>query len=339
MPKVADLIFFIGRFQIPHISHIRIIERALEQADQVLLLVGSSNVARSPKNPFTFLERKIMLESCFPGVPLIVLPIRDFPYQEDRWLAEVQGAVSRVAKTQGAQEIRITGHFKDDSSYYLDRFPQWPLIPQPNFAGRSATELRDLYLSPAPGSDMVLRSGVPGPVFDFLEQFKRLPAYDLLCAEYAALQRYHKQWEAAPYPVTFVTVDNVVVHTGHILVVERKASPGKGLLALPGGFLNHRETLFDSAVRELFEETRLKIPEKVVRGSLRGSRVFDHPDRSLRGRTITHAYHFEFPEGPLPKVRGGDDAAAAHWMPLSDFYALDGQMFEDHWHIANSFVG
>lgn len=339
MPKsavIADLAVFIGRFQFPHNSHVQIIRRALEQARHVLVLVGSSNVTRSPKNPFTYQERKVMLESCFPGAALTIRPLRDFPYQEDRWLAEVQATVAAVASELKAQTVRITGHFKDDSSYYLERFPQWgPVLAQPNFEGRSATELRDLFLSPEAGSDLVLRSAVPEPVLDFLHQFQRLPQYQALQRESAFLKQYRQQWANSPYPPTFVTVDSVVVHTGHLLVVERRAEPGRGLLALPGGFLGQGERLLDSAIRELREETRLKIPEKVLRGSLRGSQVFDHPDRSQRGRTITHAFYFEFPEGPLPKVKGGDDAAQAFWLPLADFYALDGQMYEDHWHIVN----
>ena len=43
----------------------------------------------------------------------------------------------------------------------------------------------------------------------------------------------------------------------------------------------------------------------MLRGSLRERAVFDHPERSLRGRTITHAFQFVFPTGELPAVRGG----------------------------------
>jgi bifunctional NMN adenylyltransferase/nudix hydrolase len=95
----------------------------------------------------------------------------------------------------------------------------------------------------------------------------------------------------------------------------------------------------------LKEETRLRLPIPVIKGSFSKSpkgyhRVFDAPGRSLRGRTITHAFHFEnFPMSELPPVKGGDDAAKAFWLPLSDFYALDGVMFEDHWHIASWFLG
>ncbi|MBN6741873.1 NUDIX domain-containing protein, partial [Acidithiobacillus sp. MC6.1] len=160
-----------------------------------------------------------------------------------------------------------------------------------------------------------------------------------LVDEYAFLKNYHQQFASYPYPPVFVTVDAVVIHSGHILLVERKAEPGKGLLALPGGFLDQRERIEDGMLRELKEETNIKVPVPVLRGSIRASRVFDTPERSQRGRTITHAFHIEFPSGELPRIKGGDDAVKAIWLPLSAFYALDGAMYEDHWHIAAGFIG
>ena len=130
----------------------------------------------------------------------------------------------------------------------------------------------------------------------------------------------------------------VVVQSGHILLVERKARPGKGLFALPGGFVDQGETLINACIRELREETRLKVPEPVLHGSLKGQRVFDDPYRSARGRTITHAFMFDLkPDTSLPKVKGGDDAKSAFWLPLS---ALQPErLFEDHFHIIRAMTG
>ena len=115
--------------------------------------------------------------------------------------------------------------------------------------------------------------------------------------------------------------------------------PGRGLWALPGGFLNPKETLFDACIRELREETRLKVPEPVLRGSCHSQHTFDDPYRSARGRTITQAFYFQLKNDPkgLPKVKGGDDAAKAFWLPLAELDAK--MMFEDHYAIITKMVG
>ena len=82
----------------------------------------------------------------------------------------------------------------------------------------------------------------------------------------------------------------------------------------------------------------LAIADDVLRGASVGSRVFDRPDRSLRGRTITHAFHFDVPRGELPEVRWGDDAADARWFPIADVLAMSNQLFEDHLHIVEYFT-
>jgi bifunctional NMN adenylyltransferase/nudix hydrolase len=131
-------------------------------------------------------------------------------------------------------------------------------------------------------------------------------------------------------------VDACVVQAGHVLLIERRAEPGKGLWALPGGFLEQSETIETAVLRELREETKLKVPEPVLRGSIVTSRVFDDPARSLRGRTITHAYLIHLaPHGEgLPEVKASSDARKARWWPLAQ--VKPSMMFEDHMSIIKS---
>lgn len=340
--QADDLLVFIGRFQPFHRSHAAILSAALNKAANVLVLVGSANAARSTRNPFTASEREVMIRASFPqaSAALHIRAIPDYPYLEDLWLRTIQEAVKSVAEPIGARRIGLIGHFKDETSYYLRMFPQWTLAEMPNHEGRSSTELRELlFESQGNGTRLVLASALTPAAAEFIEAFQRLPQFAQLVEEHAFIQRYRQQFAASPYPPTFVTVDAVVIHSGHILLVERKAMPGRGLYALPGGFLHAGERLIDGVIRELKEETRLKLPVPVLKGSIKESRVFDDPQRSQRGRTITHAFHFDFPSGELPPVKGGDDAAKARWLPLADFYALDGIMFEDHWHIVTAFIG
>ena len=123
----------------------------------------------------------------------------------------------------------------------------------------------------------------------------------------------------------------------HVLLIRRAHAPGKGLWALPGGFLEPRDTLWQSCLRELAEETACALPEATWRAALQQVTVFDHPDRSQRGRTITHAHYFDLQHPPLPEVRAGDDAAHAEWVAIDQLASMEDAFFEDHFHIVNHF--
>ena len=124
-----------------------------------------------------------------------------------------------------------------------------------------------------------------------------------------------------------------------MLLIERGRAPGKGLMALPGGFIEQRETAYQSALRELHEETGLALPPDTMQRSLCAAQVFDHPDRSQRGRTITHVHYFDLAERELPPVRAGDDAAKAMWVAIDRLTALEDRFLDDHFHILDRFLG
>lgn len=334
-----DLAVFIGRFEPFHLGHFAILQRALALAERVVVLVGSAEAPRSAKNPWSFAERAVMIQAALgaDAARVTALPLRDHLYNENAWLAEAQAQVASVASD--AKNIGLFGLSKDASSYYLKAFPQWALVDAASVPLLSATELRRHLFSEEPGALRLLEANVPPPVFEIIRAFRKTAAYAQTLDEYRHVETYRAAWSNAPYPPIFVTVDAIVAHSGHVLLVKRKAQPGRGLWALPGGFVGESETLRDAAIRELREETRLKIPAPVLRGSLRSERVFDHPDRSLRGRTITHAFYFDFPSGDLPPVRGADDATRARWIPVSEIQGMRGSLFEDHFFILEHFLG
>lgn len=334
-----DLAVFIGRFEPLHLGHLAILKRALALSERVVVLVGSAEAPRTAKNPWTYAERVVMIKAALgaEAARVTTLPLRDHLYNDNAWLAEAQAQVAGVACD--AKRIALFGLSKDSSSYYLKAFPQWELVDAASVPLLSATELRRQLFSEEPGALRLIEANVPPPVFQIIDAFRNTDAYRQTLDEFRHVDSYRAAWAAAPYPPIFVTVDAVVAHSGHVLLVRRKAQPGRGLWALPGGFVDQNETLRDAALRELREETRLKIPAPVLRGSLRGEAVFDHPDRSLRGRTITHAFYFEFPSGGLPPVRGADDAARARWIPISEAQGMRASLFEDHFFILEHFLG
>ena len=106
-----------------------------------------------------------------------------------------------------------------------------------------------------------------------------------------------------------------------------------------GGYVNAEtdRNVETAALRELREETMIKVPLPVLRGSIVRSKVFDAIDRSPRGRIITHAYHIVLPDGELPRVKGSDDAEKARWVPIAEVKSEE--CFEDHYEIIQHFLG
>ncbi|SFK46607.1 NUDIX hydrolase [Methylocapsa palsarum] len=59
-------------------------------------------------------------------------------------------------------------------------------------------------------------------------------------------------------PRPFLAVSIAVFREGRVLLAARTRPPFKGLFSLPGGLVETGESLADAAVRELFEEVRVK---------------------------------------------------------------------------------
>ena len=113
------------------------------------------------------------------------------------------------------------------------------------------------------------------------------------------------------YPRPAVTADCVVMTkeaNPHVLLIERGFEPFKGRWAFPGGFMNMDETAEQCAIRELEEETGLKV------SSIHQIGAYSKVDRDPRGRTITVAYLATI-DAPA-EVHGQDDAAKAEWFPI-----------------------
>ncbi len=344
MSAQYDYVVFIGRFQPPHKAHIRTIEHALSVGTNVIILAGCAEQARTIKNPWTWREReKMILDAIDPAFHsrIMVRPLRDYPYNDNKWAKAVQSQVDNLIQCSPSK-IALIGYSKDASSYYLQMFPQWELIEMDNIDDLNATDIRQAYFEDCGMEttrfDLDIAPKLPEAIHNYLKAFQLKAQYEELVEEYQFIKKYKNAWKAAPYAPTFVTVDCVIVQSGHVLLVRRRAAPGKGLFAAPGGFVNQNERLVDAAIRELKEETKIKVPDPVLRGSIVATEVFDKPDRSSRGRTITHAYLMLLPPGPLPKVKGSDDAEKASWVPLSVFECMEDQMFEDHYALIQTLI-
>lgn len=336
----ADIGVLIGRFQPFHRGHAALLQRALAIAPKVVVVLGSAFHARSAKNPFTWQERAAMIGCTLPQAErerITYLPLRDY-YEDTRWANAVRKGVADIAG--GRPTVALVGHFKDASSYYLNHFPQWQLVAADNEGEIDASSIRRILFE-AEDIDVslsVIDALVPTAVRQYLKAWTMLPHYAGLVQEHAQVAAYHAAWQAAPYAPIFSTVDAVVKAADHVLLIKRGGFPGKGLWAVPGGFVEQRERLLQSAIRELEEETRLGVLSSTLENALVDVKVFDHPDRSQRGRTITHAHFFDLKADHLPAVEGADDAQEARWMPIVALASMEDEFFEDHFHILDHFL-
>jgi len=337
MSKVA---IYIGRFQPFHLGHVSVIRSALGTYDHLIVLVGSSGRSRDIKNPFTFSEREGMILRYLNDISVrnrvVVGRLRDYPYNDNQWIRHVQETVNILStKFWGDHEFYLVGTDRDESTWYLKVFPQWKSDLSNPVIDVSGTDVRKILFE----NSTEYEYKVPQVTKNFIDDFRSSKTYNLLCEEYKFIQGYRKSWEVAPYPPTFVTVDACVIQSGHVLAVSRRAMPGKGLWALPGGFVSQNESLKSAMIRELREETKLKVPTPVLEGSIVTSKVFDHPDRSLRGRTITHTFLIRLDDkAPLPKVKGSDDAERAFWLPIQTALHHSSYWFEDHYDMIETMV-
>jgi len=101
-----------------------------------------------------------------------------------------------------------------------------------------------------------------------------------------------------------------------VLLIRRKRWPFAGFWAIPGGFVELKESLEAAARRELFEETGL------ADATLEQLHTFGDPGRDPRTRVISVVYLALLDGDALPSVRGDDDAAEACWWPVDDLPPL-----------------
>jgi bifunctional NMN adenylyltransferase/nudix hydrolase len=331
-----DVAVVIGRFQPFHTGHAALLLKALEIAPRIVVILGSSFQARNPKNPFTWEERAAMIRATLDPAALdrvTFVPMRDY-YDDRRWGKAVLEAVQ--AQGSSNDKVALVGFVKDPSSRYLTRFPLWKLVNIAQQGDIDATSLRQIYFEgedPA-ATEALLSTLVPAPVAHYLKGWSRVAHFPQMKAEHLAIEESKKTWGTGP----FVTVDAVVRAAGKVLLVKRANAPGRGLWAVPGGFLESRESVLQGAMRELSEETGLSLTEASLESALKGVAVFDHPDRSLRGRTITHAHFFDLKDIALPPIAAADDAAEARWEAIEALKDMEARFFEDHFHILDHFL-
>ena len=107
----------------------------------------------------------------------------------------------------------------------------------------------------------------------------------------------------------YVGVGAVIVQDGQVLIVKRKYDPLAGQWSLPGGGVELGETLEDSIVREMLEETGLRIEVGPV------IEVFDRITRDDKGNVQYHFVLVDYLCWPVGgELQAGSDVADARFI-------------------------
>lgn len=109
----------------------------------------------------------------------------------------------------------------------------------------------------------------------------------------------------------FLTVDAVILRKKEdyeLLLIKRKNDPFKDCWALPGGFVDENEDLKAAAIRELEEETQIKLSDLEQIGA------FGKPFRDPRGHMVSVAYFGIVPPDTVAKA--ADDAKEVAWFSI-----------------------
>ena len=138
-------------------------------------------------------------------------------------------------------------------------------------------------------------------------------------------KEFLKNYDVTQYERPSVTADIVVFTMDedgelNVLLIKRGGYPYKGCWAIPGGFLNTgKESIDETAARELFEETGIK--DNV---DLRQLMTVGSPNRDPRTHVVSVVYTALVPKGLLTNIKAGDDAKEAKLFKIRKGYDENG---------------
>lgn len=355
---------YTGRFQPFHRGHNAVLLNALKMnCDTVVVVIGSINRPRSPENPFTFDERVEIINASLPewAKPKVhVVGVNDHKLSDEdwkeEWMSVVKNAVvhvlnhgSKIFTPLGYRdaEVVLLGSPKDEkTAKYLESLCDSDFM-RPQFSseypGVSGTYVRRMMFSDYAFDSCKLDHSCienDAAIFKINEIIQRNHDQFVDLAEWDhAVRVSNEKWKNSPYPPIFVTADSMIRLSGDgVVLVRRKGPVGKGLWALPGGYVNANELIIDAAIRETDEETNIKIFDMVrnvdvdLRDQLEATHVIDAVARSHpRGRIITHVHEFDVPGYCKITVSPGDDADDVRIFEFDEIRS--DMMFEDHYDI------
>lgn len=138
--------------------------------------------------------------------------------------------------------------------------------------------------------------------------------YEQKATEEEFLEWYKKE-NHKEYSKPSLTIDNIIFSMNNednlsILLIKRKSHPFKDCWALPGGFVDQKETADEACMRETKEETGVT----VSKNNIEQLHTFTTPGRDPRSWVVSIGY-ISFLQEQVP-LSANDDAKEAIWVPI-----------------------
>nr|MBF0686063.1 NUDIX domain-containing protein [Pseudomonas sp.] len=338
MNFACDTAIYIGRFQPFLNTHLAQVRHALTLAPRCLVVIAGARQARSPRNPLSRQQRADLIDAALSPdekARVHIVATRD-DNDAERWSLSVRAKLFAAFPDTASSGTTIVVCEPGCRFHALT----WAMEDSTSPAAPTQTPLREQLYEAGTGAHALLQASsllAPGTE-GLIDEWLSSDEFSRTAEEWQALKSMRAEWDGSPYTPIFVTVDAVVRCAGHVLLIRRGHQPGKGLYALPGGFLEAEEPVLASAIRELAEETGLNVTRAALHKALRQVKVFDDPWRSQLGRVLTHAHFFDLPLQTVPTILAGDDAAEAFWTAEGDLAGLEEYFHDDHFLILDHFL-
>lgn len=263
---------WVGRFQPPHLGHFDGAKQIQESGIEKLIIgIGSAQEKNTLKNPFTFQERKEMLELGLDKVLSInyeIVALPDMPTDE-QWTNHIYSLLP--GEKEGSWEDKKVGSKYSFGTVFSGN--PWVQNCFEQFASIQTLNENRVSLSAS-----TLRENI-GRYEDISED-----TYPEIVDYIHSVNGQKRLEQLLPKPKNpELACDAVIEYGNGIVLIERKNQPYG--LALPGGFIDYGESAEHAVVREAMEETSLKF---TIEDQLK---FYSDPNGDPRRHIATVAYY------------------------------------------------
>lgn len=169
---------FLARFQPLHNAHLYVIEKALQECDKVIIMLGSSNKKDMLRNPFSFELRKEMLKLSLRNKEdmnrIEVYELPDWSQESLKEDDKIWGHYLYYNVVARANQKRFDFYYSDDpeimKAWFDDevkKYVGFRFLERNNIMeGLSSTKIRNALFNLSPEDKQYLKRCLPAPVYE-----------------------------------------------------------------------------------------------------------------------------------------------------------------------------